>query len=99
MLFSSMVFIFVFLPFVCCTYFLLKLIAPDKIMLRNFFLLCASLFFYSWGEPLYIFLMLISIIANYFFHNIEAKSFLLSPLYVTSHFYYSLNMQTFLYRM
>lgn len=30
-------------------------------------------------------------------NNIEAKPFLLSPLYVTSYFYYSLNMQTFLY--
>lgn len=74
MLFSSMFFIFVFLPFVYCTYFLLKLIASNKIMLRIFFLLCASLFFYSWGEPLYIFLMLISIIANYFFFTIAKQS-------------------------
>lgn len=73
MLFSSMVFIFIFLPFICCGYFILKLIAPKKIQLRNVFLLVASLFFYSWGEPKNIILMLISIVANYFFAQFRNK--------------------------
>ena len=59
MLFSSLTFIFVFLPLVLGLYF----IAKDKY--RNHILLLASLIFYSWGEPKFIVLMLISIIFNY----------------------------------
>lgn len=59
MLFSSMVFLWIFLPIVFCGYHLLK----DQY--KNIWLLVASLFFYSWGEPAYIFLMLFSIIVNY----------------------------------
>ena len=59
MLFSSMVFLWCFLPTVILIYFLLK---PE---LRNFLLLIASLIFYAWGEPGYIWLMLISIAVNY----------------------------------
>ena len=55
MLFSSMVFLWIFLPVVFCGYHLLK----------DIWLLVASLIFYSWGEPAYIFLMLFSIIVNY----------------------------------
>lgn len=73
MIFSSMVFIFVFLPSVCCGYFILKLIAPEKLAIRNLFLFIASCFFYSWGEPKYIFLMLLSIIINYFFSQSQNK--------------------------
>ena len=67
MVFSSLYFIFIFLPVVCGGYFLIKCIFPQKLVLRNLFLFIASLFFYAWGEPLYIFLMLVSIICNYFF--------------------------------
>lgn len=67
MVFSSLYFIFIFLPVVCGGYFLIKWIFPQKLLLRNLFLFVASLFFYAWGEPLYIFLMLVSIICNYFF--------------------------------
>ncbi|WP_461899076.1 MBOAT family O-acyltransferase [Roseburia intestinalis] len=59
MLFSSMVFLWIFLPVVFCGYHLLK----DQY--KNIWLLVASLIFYSWGEPAYIFLMLFSIIVNY----------------------------------
>lgn len=59
MLFSSMVFIWIFLPIVFCGYHLLQ----DRY--RNIWLLLASLIFYSWGEPAYIFLMLFSITVNY----------------------------------
>ncbi len=67
MVFSSLYFIFIFLPVVCGGYFLIKWIFPQKLLLRNLFLFVASLFFYAWGEPLYVFLMLVSIICNYFF--------------------------------
>ena len=60
MLFSSTTFLFVFLPIVLAVYF----ITPRK--LKNLVLLIASLIFYAWGEPVYIFLMLISILFNYF---------------------------------
>jgi len=61
MVFSSTVFISVFLPIVLAGYF----ICPKK--LRNFFLLLASLVFYAWGEPKYVLLMIFSIIANFAF--------------------------------
>lgn len=60
MLFSSLTFLFVFLPLTLVIYFLAK----DKY--RNYILLIASLIFYSWGEPKYILLMLASIVVNYF---------------------------------
>lgn len=72
MVFSSLYFIFIFLPVVCFIYFLLKLCFPQKIFIRNLFLCLVSLFFYAWGEPVYIFLMLASILVNYLFalkHN------------------------------
>lgn len=61
MVFSSMIFIWVFLPILLILYF----ISNDKF--KNIILLIFSLVFYAWGEPKYIFLMLFSIIINYFF--------------------------------
>ncbi|MFQ5070655.1 membrane-bound O-acyltransferase family protein [Clostridioides difficile] len=61
MIFSSLTFLFAFLPVVFILYFLVN----DK--LKNFVLLLTSLFFYAWGEPKYIFLMLGSIVVNYIF--------------------------------
>ena len=60
MLFSSVVFLFTFLPIVLILYYVL----PAKF--RNPVLLLASLVFYAWGEPVYIFLMILSILFNYF---------------------------------
>lgn len=59
MVFSSMTFLWVFLPIVSALYFI-----SDK-KYKNIILLIASLIFYSWGEPKYIILMLISIVMNY----------------------------------
>ena len=59
MLFSSLVFLWIFLPAVLVAYRLLP--AGGK----NALLLAASLFFYAWGEPVYILLMLVSITLNY----------------------------------
>lgn len=60
MVFSSPVFLFIFLPVV----YLLHLITPTKA--RNFLLLLASLLFYGWGEPVFVLLMIVSSIVNYF---------------------------------
>lgn len=60
MLFSSIVFLFTFLPAVMLLYYLLP------VRFRNVILLLASLVFYAWGEPVYLFLMLLSILFNYF---------------------------------
>ena len=60
MLFSSLTFLFAFLPLTLVLYFLAK----DKY--KNYILLVASLIFYAWGEPKYIILMILSIIFNYF---------------------------------
>jgi len=59
MLFSTSTFLFIFLPFVL----LLHLLLPYK--LKNLFLLIASLFFYAWGENLYVLVMVFSILFNY----------------------------------
>jgi len=60
MLFSSIVFLFYFLPVV----FLLYYILAFSRTLQNILLLCASLVFYAWGEPKYVFLMIGSILFN-----------------------------------
>jgi len=60
MLFSSVVFLFFFLPVVLTLYFM-----PSH-RWRNFFFLFASLIFYAWGEGAGIMVLLVSIICNYF---------------------------------
>lgn len=60
MVFSSLIFIFMFLPSTLLIYY----ISPR--FLRNFILLIGSLIFYAWGEPIYVILMLSTIIIIYF---------------------------------
>lgn len=62
MLFSSTTFIFMFLTLLLILYFPIK-----NIKYRNIILLIFSLIFYSWGEPKYIFLMLITVLIAYMF--------------------------------
>lgn len=59
MVFSSLPFLFLFLPATLLGYFLLRGRA------RNYFLLLANLIFYAYGEPIYLLLMLASIAVNY----------------------------------
>lgn len=59
MVFSSGIFLFIYLPTVLLIYYLL-----DK-RFQNVFLTLASLFFYAWGEPRYVMIMLMSIVINY----------------------------------
>lgn len=61
--FSSTVFLFIFLPVLLLIYYC-KLIKSIKI--KNIILLLASLLFYAYGEPIYVFVMIGSIIVNYF---------------------------------
>ena len=61
MVFSSMVFMCIFLPVV----FILHCILPG-IRLKNALLLLASVFFYAYGEPVYIILLFVSTLLNYF---------------------------------
>ncbi len=64
MVFSDAVFLFLFLPITLVVYYFLFI--WKNISLRNVWLLIVSLFFYAWGEPLYVFLMILSIVVNYF---------------------------------
>ena len=59
MLFSSLLFLFVFLPAVLLGYYL----TPKRF--RRGFLLAANLFFYAFGEPVFVLLMLFSILVNW----------------------------------
>ena len=62
MLFPSEVFLFVFLPIVVVVYY--ALLRKTK-NIKNIFLLIVSLFFYAWGEPTYVFLMIGTILFNW----------------------------------
>jgi len=70
MLFSSTVFIYLFLPIVLFFNFV---VFKKSRLLQNAFLLIASLFFYAWGEPKFVLIMMASIIINWFFGLIISK--------------------------
>ncbi len=67
--FTSLIFLFVFFPLFLLTYFVCK-----KRKSRNIVLFLFSLFFYAWGEPLYVFLVLFSIFVNFFLTKLIAKN-------------------------
>ncbi len=67
MVFSSLEFLFLYFPIVLLAYFL----TPLK--WRNITLFAVSLLFYGWGEPLYVFLMLATITADYIFGLLVGK--------------------------
>ncbi len=60
MVFSSLTFMFLFLPIVLMVYYVL----PFK--LKNLFVLISGLIFYAWGEPFYVIMMIISTLIDYF---------------------------------
>ena len=62
MVFSNLLFVFLFLPLNLLCYFSAK-----DIRKKNIVLLVFSLFFYAWGEPKYIFLLIIMALADWFF--------------------------------
>lgn len=59
MVFSTIIFLCAFLPITIIGYYLM----PAK--LKNYFLLAMSLFFYAWGEPKFVWVMLGSVLVNY----------------------------------
>ncbi|MCL1793542.1 MAG: MBOAT family protein [Oscillospiraceae bacterium] len=62
MVFSSLEFMFLFFPVTIIAYFLV----PKKhLKWRNLVLLAVSLVFYGWGEPIYVFLMMFTILVDY----------------------------------
>ena len=60
MLFSTMTFVFMFLPIVLVLYLV------TKKELHNPILLISSIIFYAWGEPKYLAIMLLTILINYY---------------------------------
>ena len=68
MYFSSLIFMFLYLPAVLAVYY----ITPRRF--RNAFLLIVNLIFYGWGEPIFILVMFVSIITNYIFGLLIEKN-------------------------
>ena len=68
MVFSSLTFLLAFLPIVLFIYYLVPMRA------KNIVLTIGSLVFYAWGEPVYIILMIYSILLNYRFGKLIDKS-------------------------
>ena len=68
MLFSSIPFLYYFLPLTLLCYFL----APRRA--KNAVLLFFSLIFYAWGEPKYVLFMVASILQGYLFGRLVEKS-------------------------
>src|SRR5580698_10428477 len=62
MVFSSTLFIFLFLPLVLAGYYLIP-----GLRARNFWLLAVSLIFYAWGVPGFILMLLLSTLINFWF--------------------------------
>ncbi|MBQ6356379.1 MAG: MBOAT family protein, partial [Solobacterium sp.] len=68
MVFSTLTFLFAYLPVVLLAYF----IVPARF--RNLVLLLVSLFFYGWGEPVYVLVMVFSILMNWLFGKLIART-------------------------
>jgi len=67
MVFSSLEYLFLYFPAVLLIYFLTPL------RWRNLALFAVSLVFYGWGEPLYVFLMLATVTADYVFGRLVGR--------------------------
>lgn len=73
MLFSSIPFLYYFLPCVLIVYFLIPEKWKYSIKLRNAWIMLASFFFYGWGEPKYLLVMIVSITQGYIFGLLVEK--------------------------
>lgn len=82
MVFSDLFFLFVFIPAFMLLYMAAAFADRNSVgvfgkgqnKVKNFVLVCFSLIFYAWGEPLYVFLMLVSVFFNFRFGLIIGKS-------------------------
>lgn len=70
MVFTSVTFVFYFLPIFLLVYFLL----PKRVIIKNLWILAASLFFYAWGEYTYVLVLFISICLNYVFGRLVSRN-------------------------
>lgn len=61
MVFSSLIFIFLFLPIVLAVYY-----STSSIYVKNWILVISSILFYAWGEPVWVVLLLLSATVDYF---------------------------------
>lgn len=71
MLFSGTTFLYIFLPIVL--FFNFVVFRKSRLM-QNIFLFFASLFFYAWGEPVFVLILILSIIANWLFGLAVSKN-------------------------
>lgn len=69
MVFSSLIFLFYFLPIALIGFFLLGF----SIKLQNIWLFLVSIVFYAWGEPSFVIIMLISILVNWILGLLTGK--------------------------
>ena len=65
MVFSSSTFLMAFLPLTLLLYYGVGVALTKNVTVKNCILLLGSLVFYAWGEPVYIVLMLLSILFNF----------------------------------
>ena len=70
MLFASGIFLYLFLPSVLFFYYVLF---RNNRFLQNLVLLVSSLFFYAWGEPKFVLVMVASIVVNWAFGIVISK--------------------------
>ncbi|MGZ9587159.1 MBOAT family O-acyltransferase [Paenibacillus marinisediminis] len=91
MLFSSIIFLFVFLPVVLFAYYVLLSRSRKA---QNMLLLIASLLFYAWGEPKFVLIMMASILGNWLFGLAVDKyrGSLLSRVIIVSMLVYNLSI-------
>lgn len=94
MLFSSLTFIFLFLPLCLFFYFI------SRVEIKNIILLIFSLIFYAWGEPKYILLMILTVLISYVFgilinkfdnlkkYKLKKVTFILSIIIILSSLFY-----------
>lgn len=88
MVFSSEVFLFLFLPVVLLVYYVFLRFSRTA---KNIFLFLVSIGFYAWGEPIYVSLMLASILVNWMFGRMLFQRRLPDKLIVTLALIYNLS--------
>ncbi|MBI2786561.1 MAG: MBOAT family protein [Legionella longbeachae] len=75
MLFTTPIFLFLFLPIFLCTYYL----TPSRGQGRNLIALLGSILFFSWGEPIYVFFLLVFIFFDYLISKAISETSSFSP--------------------
>ena len=96
MIFSSSIFLLVFLPLVLIIYYILY----HQRLAQNIFLFLASLLFYAWGEPSFVIIMLLSILVNYAIGlniDLHRNHKIISRILLTLTIFYNLSV-IFLYK-